>query len=108
MPTTESRNTEDDDHVGVSIIGASQMVEYIQKYDPVILTYNKNSDTQGYPGINIGLSKGSTYDRVLITPSGTMLQYVKTRNLAAFKEPEKLYVAVTRARFSATFVDPSL
>lgn len=107
MPATESRNTEHNDHVGISIIGASKMAEYIAKYDPVILTYNKNSDTQGYAGINIGLSKGSTYNRVLIIPSGTMLQYVKSRNLTAFKEPEKLYVAVSRARFSATFVDPS-
>jgi DNA helicase-2/ATP-dependent DNA helicase PcrA len=108
MPATESRNIEDDDHVGVSIIGASQMVEYIEKYDPTILTYDKNRDTQGYAGINIGLSKGSTYNRVLIIPNGTMLAYVKTRELASFKEPSKLYVAVTRARFSATFVDPAI
>lgn len=106
MPTTESRNSVDDDHVGISIIGASQMVAYVKRYTPTILTYNKNSDTQGFAGINIGLSKGSTHERVLIIPSGTMLQYVKDRNLATFKEPQKLYVAVTRARFSATFVDP--
>ena len=107
MPATESRNTDADGHVGISIIGASQMAEYVEKYDPVILSYNKNSDTQGYSGINIGLSKGRTYDRVLIIPSGTMLKYVKSRNLSAFKEPEKLYVAVTRARFSAVFIDPA-
>ena len=106
MPATESRNATEDDHVGISIIGASQMVDYVERYAPTILTYNKNSDTQGYASINIGLPKGSTHDRVLIIPSGTMLQYVKDRNLAVFKEPQKLYVAVTRARFSATFVDP--
>ncbi|ACC42012.1 helicase [Mycobacterium marinum M] len=107
MPTTESRNTEYNDHVGISIISVSQVAEYVEEYGPTILTYNKNSDTRGYPGINIGLSKGKTYDRVLIAPSGTMLNYVKDRNLAKFKEPEKLYVAVTRARFSATFIDYS-
>jgi hypothetical protein len=80
----------------------------MHKYGPTILTYNKNSDAQGFPGINIGLAKGKTYDRVLIIPSGTMLQYVKDRKLSSFKEPEKLYVAVTRARFSVTFVDRSL
>jgi DNA helicase-2/ATP-dependent DNA helicase PcrA len=108
MPKTLSRKTIDDDHVGISIIGASQMPSYIETHDPMILTYDKNSDTQGYRGLNIGLTKGKTYDRVLIVPSGTMLQYVKTGKLEVFKEPEKLYVAVTRARFSATFVDKSL
>jgi DNA helicase II / ATP-dependent DNA helicase PcrA len=108
MPKTLSLNTIEDDHSGISIIGASQMISYVEKYDPAILTYDKNSDTQGHRGMNIGLSKGKTYDRVLIVPSGTMLQYVKSRNLDAFKEPEKLYVAVTRARFSAVFIDTSL
>ena len=108
MPKTESRNTDENQHVGISIIGASQMANYIETYGPVILTYDKNSDTQGFSGINIGLAKGSTYDRVLIIPSRTMLKYVKTRELGSFREPQKLYVAVTRARFSATFVDPSL
>lgn len=107
MPATESRNTDENDHVGIFVIGASQMVDYIEQYAPTVLTYDKTKDTQGFPGVNIGLSKGSTHDRVLIIPSGTMLQYVKDRDLAKFKEPEKLYVAVTRARFSATFVDPS-
>jgi DNA helicase II / ATP-dependent DNA helicase PcrA len=107
MPGTESRNTAANDHAGISIIGASQVAAYMEKYAPTILTYDKNRDTQGFSGMNIGMAKGSTHDRVLIFPSGTMLKYVKTRDLASFKEPSKLYVAVTRARFSATFVDPS-
>jgi ATP-dependent DNA helicase UvrD/PcrA len=58
----------------------------------------------GLPAINIGMSKGSTYDRVLIFPTKPMLAYLKTGDLAKVGAVEKLYVAVTRARYSAGFV----
>jgi hypothetical protein len=35
-----------------------------------------------------------------------MLKYIEDGEHAALKSPEKLYVAVTRARFSAAFVVP--
>jgi len=35
-----------------------------------------------------------------------MLKYLRERNPAKLKSPEKLYVAVTRARFSVAFVVP--
>jgi hypothetical protein len=33
-----------------------------------------------------------------------MLAYLESRDLAKLKSPEKLYVAVTRARYSVAFV----
>lgn len=107
MTPTESRSEDHHDHTGIFVIKASEMAEYMKMHSPTILTYDKNKDTQGHPSMNIGKSKGSTHDHVLIIPSGPMLKYVKDRDLSKFKEPEKLYVAVTRARYSAAFVDPS-
>jgi DNA helicase II / ATP-dependent DNA helicase PcrA len=58
----------------------------------------------GLPAMNIGVSKGSTFDRVLIFPTKPMLKYIKSKDLAALPAPERLYVAVTRARYSVAFV----
>jgi DNA helicase-2/ATP-dependent DNA helicase PcrA len=54
--------------------------------------------------MNIGLAKGRTYDRVLIFPTKPMKEYLKTQEVAKAGDIAKLYVAVTRARFSVAFV----
>ena len=54
--------------------------------------------------MNIGVSKGSTFDRVLIFPTKPMLQYIKSGNPDVLAAREHLYVAVTRARHSVAFV----
>ena len=105
LPPTISRCDPSVEHRGVSIIAKRDVAAYVERWSPTILRHDKNTRTLGYGGINIGVSKGSTYDRVLIFPPKTMLKYVKDRNLAALKSKDRLYVAVTRARYSATFVE---
>ena len=59
------------------------------------------------PEMNYGESKGSTFDRVLIYPTEDIVDYLRTGNLEyiqAFHTRAKLYVAVTRARYSVAFV----
>ena len=69
-----------------------------------ILRHDKTVDTMGHPALNIGIAKGSTFDRVLIFPTRPMLTYLKDGDPSKLKAPEKLYVAATRARFSVAFV----
>ena len=105
MAPTVTRADGETKHDGIFVIPRDQVAEYIETHSPMILRESKSYDTMGYPSINIGVSKGSTYDRVLIFSTKTMLAYVKDRDLTKLKTNERLYVAVTRARFSATFVD---
>lgn len=105
LPPTISLNESPTDHRGVSVIPRSEVAAYVERWAPTILRDNRSLGTLGFPAINIGVSKGSTFDRVLIFPTKTMLKYVKDRNLAAFASKDRLYVAVTRARHSAVFVD---
>jgi len=56
--------------------------------------------------MNIGVAKGSTFDRVLLFPTNPILRYLEDRDETKLKAPERLYVAVTRARFSVAFVTP--
>ena len=58
------------------------------------------TSTLGLPVLNIGVSKGSTYDRVLIFPTKAHAQYLKTADRSVLKVRERLCVAVARARHS--------
>ena len=56
--------------------------------------------------MNFGVCKGLTFDRVIITPNGPFMDYInKGKKLAS---PEKYYVAVTRAKYSVSFIFPTI
>jgi len=101
---TVSMNTEITGHDGIFEISEDAVSKYVQEYAPTILRYNVATQTKGLKAINIGSCKGRTYDRVLIFPTGPMSEYVRTKNLAVVGDKAKLYVAVTRAKYSAAFV----
>lgn len=107
MPPTKSHEVSATGHDGVFTVSASLLEDYLRDFGPVTaLRYNKNADTCGLPATNIGLAKGSTHDRVIIFPTKPMLTFLKDGDASKLKSPEKLYVAVTRARFSVAFVVP--
>jgi len=104
LPKTKSFNTSVTGHDGVFCVQRQEAREYIEKYRPTILRYNKNADTMGFSAFNIGLSKGKTYDRVIIFPTKPMLKYLKTKNPIDAGDKSKLYVALTRAKYSVAFI----
>lgn len=104
LPRTTSRNTEQTPHDGIFQIGTTDVADYVSKYQPTVLRYRVDTNTLGHKAINFGLSKGRTYDRVLIFPTNPMKKYLKTQNIEHAGDIPKFYVAVTRARFSVTFV----
>lgn len=91
-------------HDGIFTISKSDVLAYLDQHKPIILRHSKKTDTMGLPALNIGLSKGKTFDRVLIFPTKPMLKFLKTRDPEDAGDSAKLYVAVTRARYSVTFV----
>lgn len=106
LPKTVSRNCATTGHDGIFLIPREEVYEYCARYKPVVLRESRVHDTMGLRAMNIGVSKGRTFDRVLIFGSKPALEYVKHRNLDRVKSPVRLYVAVTRARYSATLVVP--
>ena len=104
LPKTTSRTNEITGHDGVFCINKIDVLEYVRKYNPVVLRYNRNSNTMDLDAKNIGISKGQTFDRVLIFPTHGMKTYLRTKNPALAGDIDKLYVAVTRARYSVAFV----
>ena len=109
FPTTRSVGVPATGHDGVFQLPQGLLAAYIALHGPVtMLRYDKNADTGGLPAVNIGVSKGSTFDRVVIFPTLPMLQYLRHGDPKKLKAREKLYVAVTRARYSVAFVVPAI
>jgi DNA helicase-2/ATP-dependent DNA helicase PcrA len=91
-------------HDGIFTIPRTEAAAYAETYQPMVLRRDKTTDTLGLPAINIGVSKGSTFDRVMIFTTEPMRRYIKERDHSKLKDRERLYVAVTRARHSVAFV----
>lgn len=105
MPKTTSVGVGETGHDGIFYISPKRAKEYLDEHrEVVVLRHDKRANTLGIPAMNIGVSKGSTFDRVMIFPTKPMVEYLKKRDPAILKAPERLYVAVTRARFSVAFV----
>ena len=88
-------------HDGVFVISAEDENSYYETFHPQVLRYAKNTLTE-YESINFGASKGLTFDRVLIKPNKKLLAFLL--NGEKLDSPHKYYVAVTRPRYSLTFV----
>jgi DNA helicase-2/ATP-dependent DNA helicase PcrA len=98
---TISKNIALTGHDGVFVVKERYVDDYIKKYKPVALRYDKKTKWQDEKIKNFGAVKGRTYDRVLILPNGPILDFLSGRN---FKSPAKYYVGFTRARFSVAIL----
>lgn len=103
-PPIDAAHNPETGYDGIHTISRFDVLDFVAEYRPQVLRYDKRANTQGLPAMNFGVSKGSTFDRVLIIPTKPMLKYLDDRDPSKLKRPESLYVAVTRARHSVTFV----
>lgn len=93
------------DHDGVFLVGENSVEEYIRRFNPQVLRYDKRARTYGCEALNFGLSKGLEFERVLIVPTNPIKKYLENGNLTHIdKSRDKLYVAVTRAFHSVAFI----
>lgn len=104
LPPTVSKNAVTHPHSGVFRITRAEVSAYVAKVGPIVLRHKKDSDTEGLPAMNFGASKGQTFDHVLIFPTKKFQTYLRTGKLSAAGSPAKIYVAITRAKFSVAVV----
>lgn len=101
-PNSLSLNSNICEHNGIYYIKNSALSNYINNYSPTVLVYSKDARKKidlDIKTINFGLSKGSTYERVLIKPTANIKKYLKTGVIGTSMEAKnKLYVAITRAK----------
>lgn len=93
-------------HQGVFLIDQDNCDEYIQMFNPMQLRYSKAVGvSDASPCCNFGNSKGKSFNRVLIYPTIAIKAWLKNRGEELNETTKaKLYVAITRARYSVAFV----
>lgn len=96
----------EDEHQGVFIVKPKDVDRYIKKYSPVQLRWSSSTKVNpNTKAVNLGESKGSTLDRVLIYPTDPMKNWIRDNTFNLKPEARaKLYVGLTRARLSSTIV----
>ena len=105
LPRTKSENSDITGHDGVFVVAHDQVDQYISIYSPQILRYDIRTNCKGYPANNFGEIKGLTFPRVLIFPNGPITKYLSTGKIEPVLDSrEKLYVGITRAKYSVAFV----
>lgn len=101
-------------HLGTFIVRESDVAEYIKAFDPMVLRWNVTSGKRLLPAqarcYNFGGSKGLGFDRVLVLPADSQLHFildgVTPFPANAETAQNKMYVAITRARYSLGFIVP--
>jgi DNA helicase II / ATP-dependent DNA helicase PcrA len=105
LPKTESVNQKVTGHDGIFILSKDQVVDYVRKYSPKVLRFDKKTDCGELTAMNFGESKGLSFDRVLIFPNGPISKFLKSGDIQHVNASSaKFYVAITRARYSIGFV----
>lgn len=108
LPKSISKNKITTDHDGLFYIKNKNLKKYLNKYQPIVLTYSKTSCSDLEADIktmNFGISKGLTFDRVIIKPTEKIMTFLQYGSIPD-KTKEKLYIAITRARYSVGFIIP--
>lgn len=105
-PRTKSKLEEVVEHTGIFFIKLADLEVYLKKYNPVVLRYSKSTNFLQGSALNFGSVKGLTFDRVLILPNGPIKDFLKLGKIEklATSTKSKLYVAITRAKFSVAFL----
>jgi len=97
----------EDDHTGIFAIKPSDVEQYHAQYTDVTqLCWSSASNVnRNYETLNMGASKGSTFNRVLIYPTKVMEAWIKNNSYKLGDNARaKLYVALTRSRLSSSIV----
>jgi DNA helicase-2/ATP-dependent DNA helicase PcrA len=92
------------EHDGVFSVAENAVEEYVERFSPQVLRYNKKAKSYGYDALNFGSAKGLQFGRVLIVPTEPIKNYLETGDLRHLTSKDRLHVAVTRARHSVAFV----
>ena len=104
-PRTNSRRHDRTGHDGIFLVRHSEVDTYVRDYRPQVLRLDIKTDCHNLSALNFGESKGLSFDRVIIFPHGLGERWLKTGDCRHIEGSRaKLYVGITRARYSVAFV----
>ena len=106
LPPSESGNNVTTGHDGVILVKPCDVDRYLERFSPLQLRDRVTKKVNlNYRVLNFGISKGLTFERVLIYPTKPMFKWIKdnTANLELTSR-SNFYVALTRAEQSVAIV----
>jgi len=100
-----SKQNDEVEHKGIFFIKENDIDNYLAKYKPLQLRVDRRRRVNlAYQVMNFGESKGLGFDRVLIYPTKSILDFIlKNKNLDGTSRA-KFYVAITRAKYSVGII----
>jgi superfamily I DNA/RNA helicase len=106
FPQTSSGNLKRTEHDGIFFVKKADVDNYLRSYRPVQLRDSKAKKVnERYMFMNFGESKGLSFDRALIYPTQPFLNWLRNNNSdLPPTSRSKLYVAITRAKYSVGIV----
>ncbi|KQK26095.1 hypothetical protein AR438_10970 [Chryseobacterium aquaticum] len=104
---TESGNKLITGHDGVFFIKEIDIEDYLANFKPMQLRETKRKKVnENFKVMNFGESKGLSFDRILIYPTQPFLNWLlDNKTILAETSRAKIYVALTRARYSVAIVN---
>ena len=105
FPETQSRNDTITAHDGVFLVSTQHVTEYVRIFKPQCLRHSVSSGkTFDLDYLNFKVSKGMTYERVLIVPTAPIAKFIASGVYLEASSASSFYVAVTRAKQSVAIV----
>jgi len=106
FPESTSGNEAVTGHDGIIIVDKLHVDSYLKEYHPVQLRHSvKTQVNADHPVYTFGKSKGLTFNRVLIYPTGPIFKWlISVENELKGISRAGFYVALTRARYSVGIV----
>jgi DNA helicase-2/ATP-dependent DNA helicase PcrA len=91
---------------GIYFVKLNDVNEYLEEFSPVQLRFStKSKINTNFSFDNFGLSKGKTFDRVIIYPTKDMIKWCTNYNQELKPATKaKFYVALTRAKYSVAII----
>ncbi|WP_313560494.1 UvrD-helicase domain-containing protein [Ruminiclostridium cellobioparum] len=101
-----SHQTDKTDHDGIFFVKTTDVDKYLCTYEPVQLRDKSTTQVnKNFPVMNFGISKGLTFERVLIYPTSPIISWIKDiKKTLTPTSKSKFYVALTRAKYSVGIV----
>lgn len=105
FPATESKNETVTNHDGVYLVSKRHVEVYVDLFHPQCLRHSATSGKDvKLDSLNFKVSKGMTFERVLIVPTGPIAKFITSGAHLEAIPASSFYVAVTRAKQSVAIV----
>lgn len=105
FPATQSKNEVITGHDGVYLVASRHVDEYCRLFRPQCLRHSLASGKNlNLDFLNFKMSKGMTYERVLIVPTAPIAKFITSGVHLEAASASSFYVAVTRAKQSVAII----